>query len=225
MARWRSRRWRMTGLISKPLECDMLIRFSLMLAAGFALAFTGGCAVSPDATQYYADEELRDEARSVNYQLTYNTENNHFVYDEGLVDISVRVFSDHNYNFAIHILNQTSQRVIVDWNRVEYLDTAGNPHSMIHQGVNYLDPVTKQRPTFILPGAVWSDELRPADRRTLDGAVRLVRPAYTPSADNYYDQVTIILPVKAEGEWMRYRLLMQVGMVAPTAPDSPFLPY
>ncbi len=203
----------------------MLFRIILALTGGLALALVGGCTVSQQATQYYADEEQRMEADSFNYQATYNTENNHFEFDEGLVDFTVRVFSDQDYNFGINILNQTSQRVIIDWNGIEYLDTVGNPHSMIHQGVNYLDPVTKQRPTYIMPGALWSDELRPADRRTRDGAVRLVRPAHTPATDSYYDHVAIIIPVKAEGQWVRYRLLLQVGMVTPTAPDSPYLPY
>jgi len=200
----------------------MLLRVLFVLASGMALALAGGCAISQQATQYYADEELRDEARSVNYQLTYNTQNNHFEFNEGLVDIAVRVFTDDDYRFGINILNQTSQKVIIDWNRIEYLDAAGNPHSMIHQGVNYLDPVSKQRPTYILPGAVWSDLLRPADRRTLDGAVRLVKPAHTPAVDDYYDHVAIILPVKAEGQWVRYRLLLQIGMVAPTTFGGPF---
>lgn len=200
----------------------MLFRIMMVLASGLALALAGGCTISQQATQYYADEEQRNEARSLNYQLTYNTQNNHFEFNEGLVDISVRVFTDDDYRFGINILNQTSQKVIIDWNRIEYLDAAGNPHSMIHQGVNFLDPVTKQRPTYILPGAVWSDLLQPADRRTVDGAVRLVKPAHTPAVDDYYDHVAIILPVKAEGQWVRYRLLLQVGMVAPTVDSGPF---
>lgn len=194
----------------------------MMLASGLALALAGGCAISQQSTEYYADEELRNEARSMNYQLTYNTQNNHFEFNEGLVDISVRIYTDADYRFGINILNQTSQKVIIDWNRIEYLDAAGNPHSMIHQGVDFLDPVSKQRPTYIMPGAVWSDLLQPADRRTVDGAVRLVKPAHTPAVDDYYDHVTIILPVKAEGQWVRYRLLLQAGMVAPTTFGGPF---
>ena len=203
----------------------MLLKLMVALASGLALALAGGCAISPQATQYYADEELRNEARSINYQLTYNQDANRFIFDEGVVDIAVRVFFDQDYHFGLDIRNNTSRKVIIDWNRVEYLDVTGNPHSMIHRGVNYLDPVGRQRPTYIPPGGVLRDELRPADRRTLDGAVRLVKTAHTPAADDYYDHVAIILPVKAEGQWMRYRLLIQVGMIAPTAFEGPYEPY
>jgi hypothetical protein len=203
----------------------MYLKIMFALAAGLAAALLGGCAISEQATQYYAGEELRNEARSINYQLTYNQDQNRFLFNEGLVDIAVQVFFDEDYHFSLDIRNDTSQRVIIDWNQVEYLDATGNPHSMIHQGVHYLDPVTKQRSTYIPPGGVLGDELRPADRRTLDGAVRLVKPAHTPAVDDYYDHVTIILPMKAEGEWVRYRLLIQVGMVAPTTYQDIYGPY
>lgn len=203
----------------------MLFRLLMILISSLGLALAGGCAISQEASQYYADEELNNESRSLNYQLTYNGNANRFEFDEGPVDIAVQVFFDEDYNFGLSILNQTSQSIIIDWNRVEYLDAAGNPHSMIHRGVNYLDPVEKQRPTYVPPGAMLQDLLRPADRRTLDGAVRLVKPAHTPIVDNYYDHVSIILPVKAEGQWQRYRLLLQVGMAAPTAPLDPYSPF
>lgn len=203
----------------------MFLKMMFALAAGLAAALMGGCAISEQATQYYADEELRNEARSVNYQLTYNQNQNRFIFNEGPVDIAVQVFFDEDYHFSLDVRNKTDHKVIIDWNRVEYLDAAGNPHSMIHQGVNYLDPVTKQRPTYISPGGVLRDELLPADRRTMDGAVRLVKPAHTPAVDDYYDHVTIILPMKAEGQWARYRLLIQVGMAAPTTFEGPYGPY
>jgi hypothetical protein len=203
----------------------MQLRIMIAMAAVFLAASMSGCAISPQATQYYADEELRNEARSLNYQMTYNQNANRFLFNEGVVDIAVQVFFDQDYHFSLDIKNNTSRRVIIDWNRVEYLDATGNPHSMIHQGVNYLDPVTKQRPTYIPPGAIMRDLLRPADRRTMDGAVRLVKPAHTPAADDYYDHVAIILPLKAEGQWVRYRLLIQVGMVAPTTFEGPYGPY
>lgn len=203
----------------------MHFRIMIALAAGLVAALTGGCTITPQATQYYANEELRNEAASINYQMTYNQNANRFIFDEGVVSIAVQVFFDQDYHFSLDIRNNTSRRVIIDWNRVEYLDVTGNPHSMIHQGVNYLDPVTKQRPTYIPPSGVLRDELRPADRRTLDGAVRLVRPAHTPAADDYFDHVAIILPLKAEGQWVRYRLLLQVGMIAPTTFEGPYVPY
>ncbi len=181
-----------------------------------AFALAGGCAASPEAVQYYAGEELRNEARSLNYQLTYNPDSDRFVYDEGLVDIAVSVYYDQDYSFGLSVLNQTDRPLVIDWNQIEYLDVAGNPHSMIHQGIHYLDPVSRQRPTLVPAGATIRDLLRPADRRVRDGALRLVRTAHTPVADDYYDHVTIILPIKAEGQWQRYRLLVQIGMVAPT---------
>jgi hypothetical protein len=203
----------------------MFLKIVFALAAGLAAALMGGCAISEQSTQYYADEELRNEARSVNYQLTYNQDQNRFIFNEGPVDIAVQVFFDQDYHFSLDVRNDTDHKVIIDWNRVEYLDVTGNPHSMIHQGVSYLDPVSKQRPTYIPPGAVLRDELLPADRRTLDGTVRLVKPAHTPAVDDYYDHVTIILPMKVEGQWSRYRLLIQVGMAAPTTFEGPYGPY
>jgi hypothetical protein len=52
--------------------------------------------------------------------------------------------------------------------------------------------------------------------------LRLVPPAATPAASGYYDSVTLVLPMRVEGRWRRYRLVLQVGMVSPEAVYDPW---
>jgi hypothetical protein len=189
-----------------------------------AAALAAGCADSRQAREYYADEELRQQQESAHYQLTYNSDANAFLFDEGPVRLRISVYLEKTYAFQLELTNTTDRPVVIDWNRVEYLDTAGNPHSMIHHGVPYYAPLSAQKPTTVPPGGTITDLLRPADRVVRDGAVRLGRPRRSPAATDQDDGVTILLPVKALGGWQRYRLSVQVGMATPGALPERWLP-
>jgi hypothetical protein len=200
------------------------VRAALAPLAVLAAVLLAGCADTRQAREYYADEQLRQEEESGRYQLTYNSDANVFVFDEGPVRLKVSVYLQRNYAFEMAIANTTDRPVVIDWNRVEYLDVAGNPHSVVHHGVPYLSPVSDQKPTVIPPGAAVTDLVRPADRVQRDGAVRLAPPRRAPAAADQDDSVTIVLPVKALGQWQRYRLSVQVGMVTPGAIPDQWLP-
>ncbi len=189
--------------------------------AAAVLALAAACATTAQETAYYRGEELRDQLRDVSYQLAYDTDANLFRFQEGPVSLTLRVYVDRDYRFGLSLHNRSGRPLLIAWNRAEYLDVAGGVHSLIHQGVGWYSPVAVQRPTLVPAGASYQDLLIPADRRVVDGVLRLVPPADTPAARGYYDSVTLVLPVRVEGRWRRYRLVLQVGMVSPAAVYDP----
>jgi len=190
--------------------------------AAAALALAAACATPAQEAAYYRGEELRDQLRDVSYQLDYDTDANLFHFDQGPVSLTVRVYVDRHYRFGLTLHNRSDQPLLIAWNRAEYLDVAGGVHSLVHRGVGWYSPVAVQRPTLVPPGAGYQDLLMPADRRVVDGVLRLVPPAATPAASGYYDSVTLVLPMRVEGRWRRYRLVLQVGMVSPEAVYDPW---
>ena len=181
-----------------------------------------GCG-GEQAVQYYADEQERNEMRSMHYQLTYNQGENFFYFNEGPFKVRFSVFPDRAYHFQIDMTNTTGEPMVVYWNRGEYVDLLGNPHSIIHDGVNYLDPVGSQKPTMIPVGRVYSDLLRPADRETVDGAQRFARIKDPSPGASYGDYVVLVLPMKVEGQFRSYRFSLPVGALIDEWPDhDPF---
>jgi len=197
-------------------------RMIAAIALALAAAVAAGCAITPEETSYYRNEEIRDQIETTNYQLTYDTDANWFYYHEGPLKIRLTVHFDRIYSYSLKMDNQSDQPVVIDWNRVEYVDAGGVAHSMVHRGVPYGSPVSAQRPTMIAPDGFHDDLLRAADRKMVDGQPRLMEPRSTPDADSWGDTTVIVMPIKALGQWRRYRMSVSVGQVSPTAPADPF---
>ena len=191
-----------------------LIKFLPVLALLGGLLGCGG----EQAVQYYADEQERNEMRSMHYQLTYNQGENFFYFNEGPFKARFEVFADRAYHFQLDITNTTGEPMVIYWNRGEYVDLLGYPHSIIHEGVHYLDPVGSQKPSVIQVDQAYSDLLRPADRETVDGAQRFAR-IKDPSSASYGDYVILVLPMKVEGELRAYRFSLPVGTLLGEWPD------
>ena len=196
------------------------------LGLAVLLAFFGlgaGCA-GQQAADYYRDEQIRNEDdRVLDYQLTYNQGTNYFIFNEGPFTARITVFPDRAYHFQIQIANTTDEIMTIYWNRGGYVDLLGHPHSIIHDGVDYLDPVGSQKPTMILVGTSFEDLIRPADRRMLDGAERLVRIKDPSPGTSYGQYVTLTLPMKVEGENRSYRFRLPLGALCDEWPnEDPF---
>ena len=187
----------------------------LILLVGLCGCVGGG----EQAEEYYADEQEMNEMRSMRYQLTYNQGENFFYFNEGAFKARFEVFPDRAYHFQFDVTNTTGEPMVIFWNRAEYVDLLGNPHSIIHDGVHYLDPVSAQKPTVIQVDQSYSDLLRPADRETVDGAQRFAR-IKDPGADSYGDYVILVLPMKVEGEYRSYHFSLPLGALLGEWPDS-----
>ncbi len=192
----------------------------LLCCALLVLPALAGCAGGPSATSYYRTEQLMDQARSYTYQLDYDSDSNLFLFQHKNFLVKLSVYTGKTYSYGLALFNKTDQPLTIDWNRVEYLDVDGGLHSMIHEGVPYLSPVSAQRPTVIMARSGITDLLRPADRQEQDGAQRFV-PAVTPTADDVYDQVTIAIPMKILGAWGMHRFTLSVAQADPVEPPFP----
>ena len=192
----------------------------------FPLVFLAACGMPPNsdysASSYYADEELMDQERSFHYQDTFNVNQNEFLFNRDQFDIKFSVYPDRAYNFGMALMNNTDEPITIDWNRIEYIDLDGMPHSVIHQGVDYGQPVSAQKPTVVPPRGTLDDLMRPARRQTLDGALRLIRLDPTdPKAQEWEDTVIIVMPMKVLGVYADYRFSLNIGEVMPGVWDGP----
>jgi len=194
-------------------------RTALLLCCALLLPALAGCGGGPSAASYYSDEELMNQARSYTYQLNYDTQTNRLIFEHQNFLVKFSVYTGKTYSFGLALFNKTDQPLTIDWNRAEYLDAGGNLHSMIHEGIHYLSPVSAQKPTVIMAQSGITDLLRPANRQEQDGAMRFV-PVVTPTANGVDDQVTIALPMKILGIWSMHRFVLPVGQV--DLEDPPF---
>jgi hypothetical protein len=191
----------------------------------FPLALLAGCALPQSAeysaADYYADEDLMNRARSFHYQDTYNVYDNEFIFDRDQLSVKLSVYPDTDYHFGLTLSNDTDQPLVIDWNRIEYIDIKGQPHSVIHQGISHLDPVSAQIPTTVPPRETITDLLQPADRRQINGVWRLahLNPP-DPKVEYYEDTVTIVMPIKALGVFRDYRFTLTIGHAMPGALDD-----
>ena len=192
----------------------------LLLCAFVLLPALAGCSGGPSAASYYANEQLMNQARSFNYQLDYDSQNNVFFFEHQNFLVKFSVYTGKSYSYGLALYNKSGQPLTIDWNRVEYLDVDGVPHSMIHEGIPYLSPVAAQRPTVVMAQSGITDLLRPAQRQEQDGTLRFV-PVVTPTADDVYDQVTIILPLKILGVWGMHSFTMDVAQADLVDPPFP----
>ncbi len=195
-------------------------KISLLLCCALLLPALAGCSGGTSATSYYRNEQLMNQARSYTYQLNYDSDNKLFVFEHQNFLVKFSVYTGKTYSYGLALFNKTGQPLTIDWNRVEYLDVDGVLHSMIHEGIPYLSPVSAQRPTVIMAESGITDLLRPADRRQQDGTQRFV-PALTPTADDVYDQVTIAIPMKILGAWGMHRFTLNVAQADLLSPPFP----
>lgn len=198
----------------------MFSTIAALIIAACLTIFSSGCG-GPGATSYYQNEQQLMEIRSMRYQMDYNQDSNLFVFDEHEFTLKVSIFGDRAYHFEINLENPTDQPMVIFWNGIEYLDLRGRPHSVIHDGINYLDPVSKQRPTVVAPGSAYHDLLRPADRQEVDGQMRLVRIKRPTGSADWGDQVILVIPMKVLGQARRYHFTLDVGDFLANWPGDP----
>ncbi len=182
---------------------------------GLALAAAAACAGGDGqrATDYYRDEQILLQQNSLNYQFTYNPGQNYFFFDETYFDVRFTVFPDRAFHFQMDLLNQSQEPIVIYFDRAIYLDYAGRPHALIHEGEEYYAAPSRRPPVKVAPGQEYRDLLRPADRQGVDGATRLVPIRASDDPRDFSDQVTLAIPMLALGQTRTYRFTLPVGQL------------
>jgi hypothetical protein len=70
-------------------------------------------------------------------------------------------FSGSQLQFSLE--NKTNTPVIIDWDKVSYVDLSKEAHRVIHSGVRLLDRDKPQAPTTVPPNARLKDVISPSD--------------------------------------------------------------
>ena len=135
-------------------------------------ALTAGC--NPNmGRSYYANYYTEQMDRYPNTLMTYDTGLRMWTFDDPDFSLKVSLEEGKDYAFNIQLINKSDGALVIDWNRFMYVDVNGNTHHVIHDGVNYWDPVARQTPTVVPAGGSLDDLIQPARLTERDGAVRL----------------------------------------------------
>ncbi|MDR1652240.1 MAG: hypothetical protein LBS01_01060 [Prevotellaceae bacterium] len=90
----------------------------------------------------------------------------------GIIDTSKNKYEDEHIEitwtmiergFAFKLFNKSNNPLIIDWNKISYINTDGVSESIIHTGVKYIKRYEQQQSSTIPPHASIVDILTPAD--------------------------------------------------------------
>lgn len=167
-------------------------RSSIWLGVVLALVLLAGCS-GPQAMDYYRDESQKmDENQALQFAGDFN-EN---TYSDDLVDLALQVDNEDSTALQLALSNKTSQPLVILWDRVIYVDAAGNRQKVIHQGVRYWDPVSRLAAMAVPPFTSLTDSLRPARVDYRDGEQRLAPLRGRQNTSDWLDQrISVTLPL------------------------------
>jgi len=183
--------------------------FCLLIAAAMALSACGGQA----ARDYYADYYTQQLDTYPNTMLTYDTGLSQWSFNDDVFDVTITLEEDQDYSFNIVLHNTSDGPLVIDWNRVFYVDINGQTHHAIHNGVDYFSPMAAQHPTVLAAGATLRDLARPANLVHEDGVVRFAPPSGNDIAawGDWPAEVTLLIPVHSEFGEKVYRFPLDVS--------------
>ena len=172
------------------------------LAALLALGLLAGCG-GPQAADYYRNESLNLMEQKA-YQFAGDV--NETDYSDTMVDILMRVDDEDTTAFQMSLTNKTSQPLVILWDRVVFIDAAGNRQKVIHRGVRYWEPVSRLTAEAVPPFTQVTDLVRPAKVDYRDGEQRLAPLRGRQDTSGWLDQrVSITLPLIVYDRTSLYR--------------------
>ena len=173
----------------------------------WALPLLAGCG-GAQAVSYYQDEGLNQTTAQA---LAYDGDTADGDFSDDFVDVSLRINNDDSSAYMLSLSNKTGAPIIVGWDRLTFIDAAGNRQRMIHHGVDYWAPLDALKPGELPPFATLTDLLRPAKVVHRDGAPRLAPLRGSQDTSNYLDQrLRIDLPLSIHGRVSVYRFRFHV---------------
>ena len=183
----------------------------IWLGACLALGLLAGCG-GPQATDYYRDESLNlDEDKALQFAGDVNETS----YSDTLVDVAFRIDNEDTTAFQLSLSNKTSQPLVILWDRVVFVDAAGNRQKVIHQGVRYWDPVSRLGAVAVPAFASVTDLVRPAKVDYTDGEQRLAPLRGKRDTSNWLDQrISISLPLIIYDRMSVYRFRFHIEQPA-----------
>ena len=64
---------------------------------------------------------------------------------------------------SVKIANRRKTSIQIDWNKVSFVDNAGNAHPVIHRGIQFTERAMMAAPSIIPPGGALDDFVYPSD--------------------------------------------------------------
>ncbi|MCB2186624.1 MAG: hypothetical protein KQJ78_09420 [Deltaproteobacteria bacterium] len=177
---------------------------------------TAACAISPQAYEYYRTYTADEMATYPEAFLDYNTGLQIWQFQDENAGFRVKLNRGENdYGFDITIVNKTAEPMTIHWAQIAYVDINGLHHYMIHNGVNYWDPVTEEIPTTIQAYGQINDLLQPARISDEDGTPRFAPLNVNDIADNWFQSARLLVPISIMGEVKVYKFRLDLEDVPP----------
>jgi hypothetical protein len=136
-----------------------------------------------------------------------------FVYEDAFIRIRFVPLTQ----IAFELQNKTTNVIEVLWSQASFVDTSGEAHRVIHEGIRYIERNTSLPSTVIPPGAKITDVFHPADYvEYVDGKWQL-KMLFDQPYNAYGDKTfTVFLPLKVGAVTKRYSFVFKFDPPLPT---------
>ena len=150
--------------------------------------------------------------------VAFEGENNEICFSDDLLDINLPVRDEPGLSFQLTMTNKTSAPVTIYWDRVLFLDASGNRQHMIHQGLEFGQPLEALKASQVKAGGTLVVTLTPAKAVFTDNVWRL-EPLGNPGETDL--RLRIDLPLEVNGRESVYRFRFHLERLQPEAPTAP----
>lgn len=159
--------------------------------------------------------------------LAFDGDPNEACFSDDQVDMSLGINTEDAAYFQLTLVNKTSKPLVVHWEKVLFLDAAGNVQRLLHHGVGFGDPLESLTPTMLGSMSSLSENLLPAKVVMDKGQARLA-PLKNPlgQASGQADlRLSVELPLEVDGILKLYRFRFHLDAAPePTEPTEPAEP-
>jgi hypothetical protein len=115
---------------------------------------------------------------------------------------------------SIKIANRRKTSIRIDWNKVSFVDVAGNAHPVIHRGIQFTERAMTAAPSIIPPGGALDDFVYPSDFIGLQSKSKFGSQTWL--GNNFIEAMSpgegfrLSMPIGEEAGIIEYQFVFQV---------------
>jgi hypothetical protein len=116
---------------------------------------------------------------------------------------------------SVKISNRRKTSIQIDWNKVLFVDVAGNAHPVIHRGIQFTERAMMAAPSIIPPEGALDDFIYPSDFIGLQAKSKFGSPVWL--GNNFIEAMKpgerfrLSMPIGEEAGITEYQFVFEVG--------------